>query len=448
MMQYNIEKYLEQYGAYLDSNQRQELGRLTVDSLYNAELYYKQALDIDPSYEDANYDLGLVYQDLELYTESAEYLRRALRSDRKNAQYMHSLGETLWLADWNDEAYKVFQEALKLDNENDDLYYHIGQIQYERKYYDDAAYYLQTAFKKAIELEIDPSFYYHKLGHIYEDWANDEVNNELFESAILYFKKASDLNPADDSYLADLSRLYSNDSFTPDYGLSIRYLSMALSLDSIYAPYAHDLGHLYQKIERYDSAMYFFQYAVSLDRQPSYLNEVGDVYNKVQQPDSARLYYKWGILQDSTYLGNFEDLGDLWYELKNYDSAILFHTYILARTTKAEDKASYYSRLGYDYLRKGDYPASWYHFTQQLQFDPAGGSYNLACWSALTDPPDVASSLKALEAAFLAGYRDFTHVRTNSDLESIRIDPQFEALMKKHESAVKTFRGKAVADPR
>ena len=57
--------------------------------------------------------------------------------------------------------------------------------------------------------------------------------------------------------------------------------------------------------------------------------------------------------------------------------------------------------------------------------------YNLACIHAQQGRAD--ESFQALEKAFEGGLRAFDQMRTDKDLESIRNDPRFEALIKKYE---------------
>ena len=56
--------------------------------------------------------------------------------------------------------------------------------------------------------------------------------------------------------------------------------------------------------------------------------------------------------------------------------------------------------------------------------------YNLACRYALLHQPDLA--LDELNSAVTLGYRDFRYMLQDRDLESIRKDPRFRTLIRKH----------------
>lgn len=54
--------------------------------------------------------------------------------------------------------------------------------------------------------------------------------------------------------------------------------------------------------------------------------------------------------------------------------------------------------------------------------------YNLACSYALLKKPDHA--ILALRRAIELGYRDFKYIREDRDLDSLRSDPRFRALLR------------------
>jgi tetratricopeptide (TPR) repeat protein len=56
--------------------------------------------------------------------------------------------------------------------------------------------------------------------------------------------------------------------------------------------------------------------------------------------------------------------------------------------------------------------------------------YNLACRYALLQQPE--SAFKSLQRAIELGYRDFRFMEEDRDLDSIRTDPRFRALVKEY----------------
>ena len=64
----------------------------------------------------------------------------------------------------------------------------------------------------------------------------------------------------------------------------------------------------------------------------------------------------------------------------------------------------------------------------ELRPDDPDVRYNLACRYALLRQPDLA--VATLRAAIELGYRDFRYMIRDRDLESVRKDPRFRALLR------------------
>ena len=68
----------------------------------------------------------------------------------------------------------------------------------------------------------------------------------------------------------------------------------------------------------------------------------------------------------------------------------------------------------------------------QLRPNDALAHYNLACSYALLKRADQA--IKTLRRAVELGYRDFRYMREDHDLDTIRHDPRFRALLREFEN--------------
>ena len=64
----------------------------------------------------------------------------------------------------------------------------------------------------------------------------------------------------------------------------------------------------------------------------------------------------------------------------------------------------------------------------ELRPDDPDVRYNLACRYALLKQPDLA--VATLRAAIELGYRDFRYMIRDRDLDAIRKDPRFRALLR------------------
>ena len=68
----------------------------------------------------------------------------------------------------------------------------------------------------------------------------------------------------------------------------------------------------------------------------------------------------------------------------------------------------------------------------QIRPEDPTAHYNLACRYALLKQPDLA--LNTLRRAVELGYRDFRYMVQDRDLDSIRKDPRFRALLREYGS--------------
>jgi dienelactone hydrolase len=66
--------------------------------------------------------------------------------------------------------------------------------------------------------------------------------------------------------------------------------------------------------------------------------------------------------------------------------------------------------------------------SNELGFDRPNSLYNIACCYSLIKQPD--KSFEYLEKAVGAGFSDFDHAKTDSDLANVRADPRFEKIMR------------------
>ena len=81
-------------------------------------------------------------------------------------------------------------------------------------------------------------------------------------------------------------------------------------------------------------------------------------------------------------------------------------------------------------IKKKDYEAAEKKCAQSIRLAPQypGAHYNLACRYALLKQHDQA--LGSLRKAVELGYRDFRFMEQDHDLDSLRKDPRFRALVK------------------
>jgi len=108
-----------------------------------AIFYFKKAIEFNPGFTEAFYNLGITYEKLGKYKDSIEVLKRViqLKPDHANAHYAQ------------------------------------GYAYYKLKKYNDAV----AAFKQSIKIKPDNSFAHSTLGHVYILMGDKEAAREHYE---------------------------------------------------------------------------------------------------------------------------------------------------------------------------------------------------------------------------------------------------------------------------
>jgi len=159
------------------------------------------------------------------------------------------------------------------------------------------------------------------------------------------------------------------------------------------------------------------------DQHERFLNDA-DLNNLRNDPAFDRLSEKSELLSLGQFPGrNWED--------SNYSEARWAPAIALYRNYVAENPASGrgWFNLGYalHYSRQFAEAIEADARAAQLGFRPATSAYNTACSQAMLNQTDAA--VNSLRQAIELGFTSYGHLESDEDLESLRGDPRFEALL-------------------
>lgn len=209
----------------------------------------QRAVSIDPTNDQAYWNLAIVHMEMQRFDAARDDLRRAIDIDGNRAGYHEKLGTVLMeLEDW-DGARRAFERAIELDPDLFKAYFKLGQI-LERQ--DDA----QGALRRYTEaVQHGPRFIeaYRALGRLY----------------------------ADLGYLGEAVQVL-------QAGLQV-----AIPGTGDEAELHHLLGTVYQQQRNYDGAIEQFQAALRIDpAMHDTLFSLGWTYSLQNNRDEARRYLK------------------------------------------------------------------------------------------------------------------------------------------------------------
>lgn len=160
----NYEKAAECYIKAIDPKSRDTNLLVCIGDMFNncdkyaeARNYYKQALDIDDSKDDALFGIGMSYF-LDIDSQPANFgmavfwIKRAINEDDRNTLYWNILGECYFsTGNWVLAMY-AYQHSLNINASQADIMAKLGQTYYAVGEYTDATYFLHKA--KGLDSEI------------------------------------------------------------------------------------------------------------------------------------------------------------------------------------------------------------------------------------------------------------------------------------------------------
>ncbi len=150
---------------------------------FKARSKFKEAVDIDPTNDQAHFYLGMVlFHQLKETGPAEAHLRRAVELDPKQPEYLYQLASVLLASKGsaNDEAEALLRQAIALKPDHAHAHYRLGTIM-QAKGKDREAI---TFYMKAIEL--DPRFVqpYLDLARLYDDYDYTGKAIEVLENAV------------------------------------------------------------------------------------------------------------------------------------------------------------------------------------------------------------------------------------------------------------------------
>lgn len=146
----------------------------------SAMVYFEGALDIDPDYKPAVYNMGATLADMGRYEESLNYLDQTLESDPDNFKALFYKGNVLYFMEKEEEAAEYFIKALKVDKNQEELWNYLGYIQFSLGQNHEAVESLNEAIKLNNEFETA----YMNLGNVYLALGKNDLALDCFEHVL------------------------------------------------------------------------------------------------------------------------------------------------------------------------------------------------------------------------------------------------------------------------
>ncbi len=189
-----------------------------------------------------------------------------------------------------------FEELLQItdtleiaDSLMDQVYYFRGRAYQSMLNYDSAYHYYHMAYQvdsSNLSFRISMGSMMYRLGRIRE-------GIDIYETIVAEFQPR-------DRHLAELANLY---SIRKKYAKSLAIFKGLLEKDSLNYYYAKRAGKNYLDMNKLDSAIYYYEYAFSLNQKDVFLaHRLGNLHMRKKNLYTAIMRVGTGMIYDSTNL--------------------------------------------------------------------------------------------------------------------------------------------------
>ena len=121
---------------------------------------YLKAIELDPLYKVAHYNLGEVYDDQKKYESAKNCYLKVISIDENYKDAHYNLGHIYYNEEKFEDACKSFEAAINIDKNYKEAYFILGTTYDELEKWDMAS----KSYKKAIELDPENKDAYYNLG--------------------------------------------------------------------------------------------------------------------------------------------------------------------------------------------------------------------------------------------------------------------------------------------
>lgn len=303
---------------------RECLSLLDDHKIDEAKVLCAQVLKRAPNLVFANHALGLIAMREHDYVAAEEVLRKAIKADPKNPEYLSNLATALLKQDRIDDAIATYEQAISIDTDNKDARIGLANALLEKDDPDASIAYFEDAIKRAPDMPgplshlgkalIDAKKYKEAVGVLFKslelqiNFAPAHTNlgiafqeMDMLNDALECHKTSLLLDPTDiyahnkiaDTYIKRKEYDKANEHYARVIELAPKDPNSYARLASSYVSYQN----------RYEEAMELLHKALAIDpKHPLTLNNLGAVMYDHGETKSSLQYFKDALALRPNYL--------------------------------------------------------------------------------------------------------------------------------------------------
>jgi clan AA aspartic protease (TIGR02281 family) len=419
-----------------------------LDDLKKFESSYEKAISLNPNEPSIYYGRAFDYGGFKLYEKAIADINKVLELDEGSTRAWSLLASIYLNQDKYEEVIKTSDRLIKLDPTNASAYdnrsyasYQLGkfdqaiQDSYYALYYEDKSARIRDNFitfsKKNFTLGLA------KISSLIKEFPQKDLwlfvrsqvyrNKKDYKNALSDFSKIFEIIPENykSYYFGERATLYGemglHDKAILDYTESI-------SLDSSSAVDFGNRGDEYRLTGNYAAAVKDFDKAIEMNpEEPWFYYRRGWVKDEfLKDPEGGLADYTSAIEVDRNYAYTYLHRGRLY--AKQYKDTLRANADFRKVVELDTIVGSSGNARHYAYFELGQFnqAKAWLNKTLQ-KFPEDGNYYDAAClYSLMKSYPQ---SIAYLDTAFIKGYRDFEHLAKDDDLDNVRNQVEFKALI-------------------
>ena len=201
--------------------------------------------------------------------------------------------------------------------------------------------------------------------YILNTLSNLHLDNNLYDSAIFYAKKAIIAAPRWRYPYVSLAFCYKTLN-KPDS--AIKFYRKSIELEAENADAWVDLGHYFYSLGKADSATVYYEHALTLDPGNVYAsNNMGWLAHDRKEYDKSIIYFKKSIAADPKFINAYNGISKTFFETGQYDSARIYYSKAFVNY---KDKSIVNNYIGNFYRDLKAYDSAKVYYLMAATMDP------------------------------------------------------------------------------
>ena len=258
--------------------------------ILDAEIKFKQVLELDDNHASAWLNIGTLYYITERYSQALEAIFKSLEIDSSKALGHYTLGLVLEKLNVIYKAILAYQQAIALDSQSIDAYNQLGNLFYKAGDLEKA----ESTYRKAIVAKSEHFGSYLNLGNIL-------IEKGQIDEAITTYEQALKLKPRDPDILYNLGFAFEAKEDDTEAALNYGY--------SFYrqGKYQEAIEQYQKFLETKTGDIYFYDALAKCYKSLNKCKESLEVYEQGLKLHSHSSFLYYNLIETLQYCGKIKD---------------------------------------------------------------------------------------------------------------------------------------------